>query len=44
MLLPAWPAWATAPLVGGTFAAVYLGGAVLLGLPDVEPWLARLRQ
>lgn len=43
MLLPAWPPLAVAPLVGGTFATAYLGSAYALGLPDLDPWLARFR-
>ena len=43
-VLPDLPALALAPLVGGLFAAVYLGAAVALNVPDVKPWLDRLRR
>ena len=42
--VPHWPAWGLAPLVGGAFAATYLAAAAALGLPDIKPWLDRLRR
>jgi putative peptidoglycan lipid II flippase len=43
ILLPDWPALLTAPLVGGTYAAAYLGGAALLGVDELSAWTHRLR-
>jgi putative peptidoglycan lipid II flippase len=33
--------WISAPLVGGTYALVYLGGAWLLDRPELNAWLDR---
>jgi len=41
-VLPTWPALAQAPLVVGTYAAVYLGGAAVLGADELQAWTRRL--
>jgi hypothetical protein len=43
-VLPAWPPLASAPLVAGTFAALYLGGAVAFNFPEIDAWTRRLRR
>ena len=40
-LLPAWHVLLVAPLVVGTYAAVYLGAAALLGFDEIEVWTRR---
>ena len=42
-VLPSWPPLALAPIVAGTYAATYLGGAVALGFPEIDAWTRRLR-
>jgi putative peptidoglycan lipid II flippase len=39
--LPAWPVLLVAPIVVGTYAAVYLGAALLLGFEEIEAWTRR---
>jgi putative peptidoglycan lipid II flippase len=41
-LLPGWHVLLVAPLVTGTYAAVYLSAAALLGLDELEAWTQRL--
>ena len=41
MLPPTWPALVVAPLVVGTYAALYLGAAHALGFREIEAWTAR---
>ena len=41
VLLPDWHVLLVAPLVTGTYAAVYLGGAALLGLDELQHWTQR---
>jgi putative peptidoglycan lipid II flippase len=41
VLLPDWHVLVVAPLVTGTYAAVYLGGAALLGLDELQHWTRR---
>lgn len=40
-LLPEWHVLFVAPLVVGTYAAVYLGTAALLGIEELEQWTQR---
>lgn len=40
-LLPDWDVLAVAPLVTAAYAAVYLGGAALLGLDELTAWTQR---
>jgi len=40
-LLPAWDVLLVAPIVTGTYAAVYLGAAALFGLDELEAWTKR---
>ncbi len=40
-LLPAGPVLAVAPLVGGTYAALYLGAAAALGFDELGAWTRR---
>jgi len=40
-LLPDWHVLIVAPLVVGTYGALYLGGAALLGFDEIESWTRR---
>jgi putative peptidoglycan lipid II flippase len=40
-MLPDGPVLLVAPLVVGTYAALYLGAAYLLGLEEIEAWTQR---
>lgn len=40
-LLPAWDVLIVAPLVTSAYAAVYLGGAALLGVDALDAWTRR---
>jgi putative peptidoglycan lipid II flippase len=41
-MLPPWPVVATAALVVGAYAAVYLGCAALAGFDELDAWTGRL--
>jgi len=39
--LPTWPVLLVAPIVVGTYAAVYLGAAILLDFDEIQAWTRR---
>jgi putative peptidoglycan lipid II flippase len=43
-MLPPWPVVATAAVVVGAYAAIYLGGAALAGFDELDAWTGRLLQ